>query len=157
MHQSEMTNIIPFQPQRVKRRYRKANHAETDADHSKQATFQVAFLKAPRQVQDPRALQELRLLAAVLMRAICDAHGMVGGLSKAQRRVAKEWFRNPDDSPFSFVWICEMLNLKPENVLIQISQIEPAGLSFYSQTIESFIESRYEERDFVYHPPVGFK
>jgi hypothetical protein len=78
-------------------------------------------------------LPELRLLAAVLQRAI---HDFLGG-DKDVREGARLWLMDdePTDAPLSFRFICEALDLDPEGLrrAIQrqadthVQQFEAAG------------------------------
>ncbi len=73
------------------------------------------YIEAPFQ-GDP----EHQICAAVLTRAILDAFG-IGQVSSQERRQAKHWlclYRSIPKRPsvMSFGWICESLNLNPEEI-----------------------------------------
>lgn len=62
----------------------------------------------------PASLPELRLLAAVLQRAIHDFLGGEGDV----REGARMWLMDdePTDAPLSFLFICEALDLDPQSL-----------------------------------------
>lgn len=63
---------------------------------------------------------EYALVFAVLERAILDALGNLE-ISKnwMQQEVARSaivWFRSNDEEPWTFLWVCNMLDLNPEHL-----------------------------------------
>ena len=83
-----------------------------------------AFLKktiAGERVEDETATGERRLLVAVLARAIYDYRVFYLGKrgSKKDREWgedAKEWLFSKEKGPFSFLWVCDVLELKPSEI-----------------------------------------
>jgi len=66
---------------------------------------------------DRPILPEKRLVAAVLGRAVLDL--FVG--DRLQRASARDWLTNhKDNTPFSFVWCCEYLDLHVQNLTTSI-------------------------------------
>lgn len=66
---------------------------------------------------DRPILPEKRLVAAVLDRAVLDL--FVG--DRLQRASARDWLTNhKDNTAFTFVWVCQCLDLHVENVTIAI-------------------------------------
>ncbi|MCH8054650.1 MAG: hypothetical protein IH857_00655 [Deltaproteobacteria bacterium] len=61
------------------------------------------------------------LWLAVLMIAVEDVRGRRLSIGSLRGRLssysAKQWFQSSSSDPGGFVWICEILNLKPEWVL----------------------------------------
>ena len=63
-----------------------------------------------------------RLMAAVLIQAVNDAHGMGAGHSDQRRRHrndrvrrdARQWIASDATGPNTFIWFCELLGLAPE-------------------------------------------
>lgn len=57
---------------------------------------------------------EIMLLQAVLGRGIRDAYGECWLVSPVDKRNAQRWIHSDDNSAFSFMWICEHLELNAE-------------------------------------------
>lgn len=76
------------------------------------------------------SIPELRLLAAVLQRAIHDFTGGEGEI----RDGARSWLLEdePTDAPLSFRFICEALDLDPESLRKAISRQADAQARDYS-------------------------
>jgi len=72
--------------------------------------------------------QERRLLRAILMRAILDASGNSYGNEAGQQtsRNARAWIREDSDpeQPFSYIWICDQLDLNPQVLRDLVIQAE---------------------------------
>ena len=76
---------------------------------------------------------ERQLIAAILIRAICDAYG--GNICQQHIvREAKKWLfakrpkRNEDILPFSFHWVTEMLELDPIAIQKMLENATPEEL-----------------------------
>jgi hypothetical protein len=55
-----------------------------------------------------------RLLAAVLIQAVNDAHGRGVGHGNTVQHRARTWLASDDTGERSFVWYCELMGLDPE-------------------------------------------
>lgn len=121
---------------------RTQNSKVEDADRSKQDPYLNLLLSTPRHAQDPEALQERQLVAAVLLRAIIDAYGIVCLATQNARREARLWFKHPSDEPFSFIWVCEILTLNSHELLKTIEGLDFTKVGYFSQTLYNLIERR---------------
>jgi hypothetical protein len=66
-----------------------------------------------------------RLASACLVRAILDARGEVYDKREGGEELdAWRWMHSQSVKPFSFLWICELLNLTPSCVLRSVSRLE---------------------------------
>jgi len=77
------------------------------------------ILATARRSQDPRR-HERRLLLAVVEQALADAnelsrYGLAGPAIDAVR-----WLRSDSEEPFSFRWICRMLDTHPDAAQAQL-------------------------------------
>jgi hypothetical protein len=96
-------------------------------------------------------VDERRLWAAVLLRAIEDLAGHCTPASRAQREHlryhADLWIASDRRDVGSFLWICDELAIKPacirRHVRASNGSIGPRGLSF--TTLRSFLESASED------------
>lgn len=73
----------------------------------------VPAVMLPEQEEARRSpAPEVLLIWAVLMDAI-ECLFIANRNNGQQRRTDWDWVNSDDDSPFSFVWICDMLNISP--------------------------------------------
>lgn len=72
---------------------------------------------------------ERNLVAAVLIRALVDA-ATVSNVREEYNIAcqAKRWLSAKCDSPFPFLWCCEVLNVDPEQVLKVVDRIKDEGV-----------------------------
>lgn len=69
-------------------------------------------------------IPERRLLWAILHRAVWDALGLSIGSSDTPQAVLREvraWFRTNKKTPFSYLWICQTLEIDPARLRKLIS------------------------------------
>lgn len=64
-------------------------------------------------MKDSQVLPERGLLYGIVDRAFRDATGKVG---RQARRDAYAWIESNDREEWSFIWVCQHLNLDPINV-----------------------------------------
>lgn len=60
-----------------------------------------------------QAIPERRLLGAILQRAFVDA---ISSTASPDRREARGWLISDSTHPFSFLWICLILDLDPARI-----------------------------------------
>lgn len=72
-----------------------------------------------------------RLLVAMLHRAIVDLAGgpIVGGDKRDWKTSAEEWFASEDESPFTFRWVLQELELNRQVVELMIKEISAGSIS----------------------------
>jgi hypothetical protein len=59
------------------------------------------------------------LLYAILDRAIKDANGstQIGAdLDRQEQFKAKRWLKSESIKPFSFLWVCDLLEIEPKRI-----------------------------------------
>ena len=65
------------------------------------------------------------LLGAILHRAVRDALGWFDvdtHEGERPKESARQWLNIVDNRPWSFLWICEHINIEPESILKKIRQ-----------------------------------
>ncbi len=72
------------------------------------------------------SIGEKKLLCAVIEQAYMDATGQ--GCGKRFMMDAQEWLKSDGDSPFSYIWICEELQIDPSIIRRAISRNICAGI-----------------------------
>jgi hypothetical protein len=61
---------------------------------------------------------ERDLLSSVLLRAVLDyIRSSPLAIDPKWQRDAKQWFDSEERTPFSFIWVCEHLDLEPAEIL----------------------------------------
>lgn len=64
-------------------------------------------------------MPERRLLLAILITAITDAYGLTD-IDRHLRREARHWLNSSRDKEWSFIWVCNTLDLCPKTVLARV-------------------------------------
>lgn len=86
----------------------------------------------------------IRLLVAVLTRTALDV-AAVAKIDKKAKMEANIWIRHPGDEPWSFIWVCEHLNLDPgliqKNILAFEAESEYLKSEKFSIHTSSGLES----------------
>jgi|GEM_PF-750527 hypothetical protein len=76
---------------------------------------------------------ERNLLSAVLARAVCDAFGNIE-VEKHVRRTARQWIFGVTDpnQPFSFDWVCNSLDIDPNELrrMLRNYEINPDSFEY---------------------------
>ena len=72
---------------------------------------------------------ERRLLCAVIKQAYRDATGQGG--RKALMRDAREWLNSEKNNPFSYSWICKILNIDPSIIRGSLRTITETKINLY--------------------------
>lgn len=67
----------------------------------------------------------IKLLVAVLARAACDYVQIADPKEKHARRDAYTWFTSPEQGSWSYLWVCEHLEICPHRVLEAIFSFSP--------------------------------
>lgn len=80
----------------------------------------------------------IKLLVAVLARAVMDLLSNRVA-DKASRQEARRWLTSPMDDAWSFIWICDQLDICPQRTLKSILEFKPitdygAGEGFWVYT-----------------------
>lgn len=97
------------------------------------------------------SLPEKALLLAILMRAMLDYSGCSKGSAsrkKTNRKSAWVWFTEPQGAvyrPFSFLWICEHLDIDPRAVIRFLREGGDAKMGRWSLP-QDLVYSFYAER-----------
>lgn len=72
---------------------------------------------------------ERNLIAAIIIRALVDASINLPVREEYNLAVqARRWFRSNDDTPFSFLWCCQMLSIEATQVLKLVSRAKDEGV-----------------------------
>ncbi len=80
----------------------------------------------PESRLDREADKIKRLASAVLIRAILDFHDDYpsSDSTTTTKAEAYAWFFDLSEEPFSYLWICELLDLEPEPLLSKVHRPE---------------------------------
>jgi len=86
---------------------------------------------------------ERKLLAAFLMRNFNDACGRISWGAKGLTRnhepavnvvaSARRWFYSKDTGPYTFLNVCDLLEISPEHILDLLKKTKLQGLNIYWQ------------------------
>ncbi len=72
---------------------------------------------------EPEPPPEKQLLAAMLQRAITDLTLPRFDVLDIWRQDAILWIHDLSDAPFSYIWLCEQLDLDPKVLLVKVKKV----------------------------------
>lgn len=83
----------------------------------------------PESRLDREADKIKRLASAVMIRAILDYHNEYpsSDSTTTTKAEAYAWFFDLSDGPFSYLWICDLLDLEPCALLVKLRKPEIVG------------------------------
>jgi hypothetical protein len=85
----------------------------------------------PVDIEETKHNPERQLLAEVLLGAIRDIlNNTTDSEAQKIRREALEWFNKSSIKPFSFVWICQSLDLEPKTIRRVVGDMLQRGSFF---------------------------